>query len=45
MTTLRVIFNEDSGDVLSIELLTAAGKLRGYTLIVSCGWTDEQPAR
>jgi len=43
VTTLRVIFNEHSGDVLSIEQLTAAGKLRGYTLMVSSGWTDEQP--
>ncbi|MGI5240423.1 hypothetical protein [Dactylosporangium sp. CA-139066] len=43
VTTLRVIFNQDSGDVLSIEQLTAAGKLRGYTLTVSSGWTDEPP--
>ena len=43
VTTLRVIFNDDSGNVLSIEQLTAAGKLRGYTLVVSSGWTDELP--
>jgi hypothetical protein len=43
VTTLRVIFNHDSGNVLSIEQLTPAGKLRGYTLVVSSGWTDELP--
>jgi hypothetical protein len=43
VTTLRVIFDHDSGNVLSIEQLTAAGKLRGYTLVVSSGWTDERP--
>jgi len=43
VTTLRVIFNRDSANVLSIEQLTAAGKLRGYTLVVSSGWTDERP--
>jgi hypothetical protein len=43
VTTLRVIFNHGSGNVLSIEQLTAAGKLRGYTLVVSSGWTDELP--
>jgi len=44
VTSLRVIFNENSGDLLSIEQLTAGGKLRGYTLMVSYGWTDETPA-
>jgi hypothetical protein len=43
VTTLRVIFDHDSGNVLSIEQLTAAGKLRGYALVVDNGWTDEQP--
>jgi hypothetical protein len=43
VTTLRVIFNYDSGNVLSIEQLTVAGKLRGYTLVVSSGWTDDLP--
>lgn len=43
VTTLRVIFNHDSGNVLSIEQLTAAGKLRGYTLVVGSGWTEELP--
>lgn len=43
VTTLRVIFNDESGALLSIEQLTAAGKLRGYTLMVSSGWTDERP--
>lgn len=43
VTTLRVIFDHDSGNVLSMEQLTAAGKLRGYTLVVGNGWTDEQP--
>lgn len=43
VTTLRIIFNHDSGSLLSIDQLTAAGKLRGYTLVVSSGWTDELP--
>jgi hypothetical protein len=44
VTTLRVIFSEKTGDMLSVEQLTSAGRLRGYDLFVSLGWTDERPS-